>query len=203
MLDPPPAVAVACTVIPDGLRCASAVLAEHDVRLIVAGLDLPCPLDLRYPNPETLGPDRWLAAWAAYREFGASVVVDCGTAVTVDIVTGTGVFLGGAIAPGAATLARGLSDAVPSLPTPDPARPVSGVPVTSVDAVGAGVRLGFCGAVERLVLDLEQAGGVEGAARVLTGGEAEVYLSYGRLAFVHVPDLVHRGLAALWAEREG
>ena len=129
LLDPPPAAAVACTVIPDGLRCASAVLAEHDVRLMVAGLDLPCPLDLRYPNPETLGPDRWLAAWAAYREFGASVVVDCGTAVTVDIVTGTGVFLGGAIAPGAATLARGLSDAVPSLPTPDPARPVSGVPV--------------------------------------------------------------------------
>ena len=202
LLQPRPLVAVACTVLPDGLRAVAAVLAEHEVPLLIAGQDLACPLELRYPDPSTLGPDRWVAAWAAHRQFGACVVVDCGTALTVDVVTEAGAFLGGAIAPGAGTSARGLSAAVPSLPAPDPSRALAGVPVTSTDAVGAGVSWGFCGAVERLVQEIERAGDVRGATRVLTGGEAEDYLRHGRLEFEHVPDLVHRGLAALWEARE-
>lgn len=203
MLDPRPAVAVGCSVVADGLAAAAAVLAEVGIPLAVAGRDLPCPLEVRYPDPATLGVDRWVAAWAAFAEFGASVVVDCGTAVTVDLVDAEGVFLGGAIAPGAETMARGLGAAAPSLPPAAPDPDVTAVPVTSADAVGVGLALGFCGAVERLVGQLAAAGGLRGASRVLTGGGAEVYLRHGSLEFRHVPDLVHRGLWRLWQERGG
>jgi type III pantothenate kinase len=192
---------VGSSVVPDGLAAAAQELALASVRLELVGRDLQCPLRLDYDTPATLGADRWLGALAAHRRFGRSIVVDCGSATTVNLVDHDGTFRGGAIAPGLGALAAGMAQRTPNLP---PARPecAAATPMparSSAAAVDLGVLLAFCGAVERLVAE------AMGAARgpctvVLTGGHAEDYLRRGRLRPVHEPDLVHQGLAVLAAE---
>ncbi len=63
-----------------------------------------------YTHPDQLGIDRWLAIIAAYQQVrGAVLVVNCGTAVTIDAVNGTGKHLGGLILPGVFTMWEGLN----------------------------------------------------------------------------------------------
>lgn len=68
-----------------------------------------------YPKPEKLGVDRWLAMFAAYYHYTAPVcVVDCGTAITLDVIDQQGQHLGGMIMPGLTlmqqSLKRGTAD---------------------------------------------------------------------------------------------
>jgi type III pantothenate kinase len=73
--------------------------------------------NIRYRNPEKLGIDRLVNAYAACRLFGGpALVVDIGTAVTWDAVSAQGEFLGGAIAPGPGTMARTLKEHTAALP---------------------------------------------------------------------------------------
>ncbi|MBL8732403.1 MAG: type III pantothenate kinase [Planctomycetes bacterium] len=165
-------------------------------RCLVAGIDVPCPLPLHYDTPATLGCDRWLGALAAHRRFGRAIVVDCGSATTVNVVAADGTFRGGSIAPGLRAMVAGMAAVTPALPaarldaTPEvPAR-------SSQSAVDAGVLLGYCGLVERLVAEhLRVAGGP--ATVVVTGGNAARLLSQTRLRPQHVPELVHEGLLHL------
>lgn len=165
-----------------------------DVRC--AGSDLPCPLPLDYETPHTLGADRWVGALAAHRQFGRSIVVDCGSATTVNLVEGDGTFRGGAIAPGLRAMVAGLAAVTPALPAPDlEVEPVV-PPRATQAAVDAGVLLGYRGLVERLVADTLRA--ARGPATVVvTGGNASRLLRGTRLRAQHVPDLVHRGLQLL------
>ena len=187
--------AVASTVVAGGLDVLADLLLRRGVRLELAGRELPCPLALAYPEPATLGSDRWVAALGAWRLAGAAIVVQCGTAVTTDAVDATGRFLGGAIAPGLHAMARGLAASVPRLPLYVGERDAAVPAVTSQDCVDAGVGLAFCGAIERLVADL--VGVLPAAALLITGGAAPTYLRRGHLAFTHVPDLLHQGLRCL------
>ena len=180
------------------------LLAAKDIPLQLAGPDLACPLRLDYQDPEGLGDDRWVAALAAHDRFGDACVVDLGSAVTVDLVesdseVGEVVFRGGAIAPGLGAMARGLADSAPGLPVADREAPLALPAKSSRGSVDGGVGLGFCGLVERLVADVLAAAAGRPAV-VLTGGDAERYLHYGRLRVEHVPDLVHQGLALLGAD---
>ncbi|MGE3172959.1 MAG: type III pantothenate kinase [Planctomycetota bacterium] len=196
-----PARCVAVSVVPGGLDGAERALAGLGVSVLRVGRELRCPLPLDYDTPETLGADRWLGALAAHRSYGRAVVVDCGTATTVNLVEDDGAFRGGAIAPGLDAILAGMSRVTPNLPAADPDGAWAMPPRSSAQAVHAGAVLAFCGAVERLVADtLRVARGP--CAVVLTGGRAEVYLRHGRLRPRHEPDLVHQGLRRL-AEEAG
>ena len=192
-----PAVCVGVTVVRGGLECAEASLRALGLRLQLADRDIRCPLRLDYRTPQTLGADRWVAAVAAHRRIGsATVVVDCGSATTVDFVAADGTFCGGAIAPGLPAMVEGMQQVTPQLPKGDPAGSVAIPSPSTTVAVHTGLAMSFCGAVERLVADT-LASCSASAAVVLTGGHAEHYLSHGRLQVDHVPDLVHRGLASI------
>lgn len=192
----PPGLCIAVTVVADGLDGLAAWLGARAIPLRVAGRDLSCPLPLDYATVATLGPDRWVGALAAHRRYGRSVVVDCGSATTVNVVEADGTFRGGAIAPGLRAFVAGLAAVTPVLPVPaldaEPAMPGR----SSQDSVDAGVLLGYCGLVERLVAEALRV--ARGPARlVLTGGNAERLLRHTRLRGVHVDDLVHQGLRHL------
>ncbi len=189
-----PSRCAASTVVPGGLAPVFAVLGDL-VR--VAGRDLPCPLRLAYPDPTTLGVDRWVAAVAARARHGNAVVVDCGTAVTVDLVTADGRHLGGAIGAGLGTTARALARSAPTLPGFDGARPSALPAITSADAVRAGIGTGFAHLVRGLVRDCVEAADLGSAARILTGGDAELAASFLGDGFVVESDLVHAGLRCL------
>ena len=142
-----------------------------------------------YDDPSQLGCDRWLAALAAHRQVctegdgEAVVVVDAGTAVTVDLVV-RGRFLGGAILPGIATMIRVLDRETGRirLETPVPAPGGNGdtggglpspLATNSDDAVRAGACHAVCGGIDRCIDGLRSRGGLDGPVPVLvTGGDA-------------------------------
>jgi type III pantothenate kinase len=189
---------VGVSVVPGGLDGAGAQLLAAGLSLELACRDLPCPLPLDYETPATLGADRWLGALAAHRRFGRAVVVDCGSATTVNLVEQDGTFRGGPIAPGLRAIVQGMAAVTPHLPPAQPREAVPWPPRSSAAAVHTGALLAFCGAVERLVAEaLRSARGP--ATVVLTGGHADDYRSAGRLQPEYVPDLVHQGLCVLAA----
>src|SRR5262249_54410359 len=125
----------AASVVPGGLDAAARELGRLGVALAIAGRELPCPLRLAYATPQTLGADRWLGALAAHRSVGRAVTVDCGSAVTVNLVEDDGTFRGGAIAPGLRALVQGMAAVTPHLPAAEPGHAVAVPPRSSADAV--------------------------------------------------------------------
>lgn len=158
--------------------------------------DLPLQIDL--PQPEKVGIDRLAAAAAANRLRSPgrpAVVVDCGTAVTVDLLSENGVYLGGAILPGAPLMAKALADGTSKLPqiaALERGMPPAMPGTATAEAIAVGIGWGFRGAVSRLVAEGRRA--LKGDAEVvLTGG----WRSAVREEFPGVkemPDLVLEGV---------
>ncbi len=115
---PEPRKLVAASVNPAALKALEAAAAEalgQDV--LVVGRDLPLPIETDLPDPRLVGVDRLCCAVAAYDRLGtACVVADFGTAITIDCVNDSGVFLGGAILPGLDLAADSLHEHTAQLP---------------------------------------------------------------------------------------
>ena len=104
-----------------------------------------------YQNPGQLGVDRWLAMVAAWNRFkSAMVVVDCGTAITIDLVDDHGHFHGGIIFPGEKVLAGVFESKVVHLDQPDVAE-ASFPPRNTADAIGLGVKWAAVAVVEKFL----------------------------------------------------
>ncbi|MBF0254510.1 MAG: type III pantothenate kinase [Candidatus Omnitrophica bacterium] len=109
---------VICSVVPQKNRVLRAHLKSRCGGGVgVLGKDLPIPIRNRTSKPSQVGADRLVNALAAYRRVGrALVVVDFGTAVTFDVVSGRGEYLGGAIAPGIELTLKALAEKTALLP---------------------------------------------------------------------------------------
>ena len=165
---------------------------------LLAGRDFGIPLAIaeRMPRPEQIGTDRLLAALGAWRRYGrAAVVVDVGTAITVDSVDGGGVFQGGAILAGPATAAWSLRARTAALPEVAVAGAVEPVGRDTEGAIRAGLVYGAAAAIDRLVeeqLKLLP----EGAVTVATGGGYGALRRHLRMSAEYVGELVLEGLVA-------
>jgi type III pantothenate kinase len=124
--------------------------------LTVAGADR-IPLLTALPRPDLTGPDRLLAAWAASVLHGRPVVVvDLGTATTVDAVDADGFFLGGAILPGLGLAARALAEGTARLPRVELELPDDAIGVDTAAALQSGIVIGHLGAVRELVTRMRE-----------------------------------------------
>ncbi len=159
-------------------------------------------IDVAVENPEAVGVDRLLAAGAAFRQVGGSViVVDVGTALTVDLVSAGGCFMGGTISPGLKAMAKALATGTSLLPQVDLAAPATAVGRDTQECIRAGVVFGAAGAVDRVVEELRDA--TDGAPRVvLTGGDAPVLSPYLKSPHDFQPDLVLHGLVYAFRNRK-
>ncbi len=160
------------------------------------GEDVPVPIATRlHPDAKT-GIDRLLVALAAHRVLEqACIVVDAGTAITVDFVDGEGCFVGGAIAPGVRMALLALQEGTDALPglTFDPP---SGSPFggNTEEAMQRGVFFGARGLVRLLVERYAEAYGAYPPI-IATGGDAEALFAEDELVDRVVPDLLMRGIA--------
>lgn len=149
----------------------------------------------RYARPEQLGADRWAALIGARAlTDDACVVVDCGTAVTLDALNASGEFIGGVIAPGLKLARASLAHATPALNVA-PGDADSCLARATADAIAAGTRYGIAGAIERIVREFEHALGP--AALIITGGDAPLFAPLLEHPVRHEPDLVLHGLARI------
>jgi len=140
------------------------------------GRDISAPMKNLTENPAEVGADRLANAAAAYHLKGrAVIIVDIGTAITVDLVTEGGEFAGGAIAPGPGTAARALFEGTAQLPRVDIERPASVLGRSTTSALKSGLYFGFCGLIDGLVSGIEGEAGGAVATVIATGGLAGVF----------------------------
>lgn len=126
--------------------------AAAGLRLAFVPRDIPYPIPVRLPRPDLAGPDRILAVAAALEDAaGPQVVVNAGTAVTVDLATPAEGFLGGAILPGLRLMAGALHSGTSRLPLVDPSPLDDPLGTGTEEAIRAGVFLGWIGAVREVV----------------------------------------------------
>jgi type III pantothenate kinase len=95
-----------------------------DQNILLVGRDIPLFIKMAVENPESVGSDRLLTAWAAYSVVEDAVVIsDFGTATTIDCVNHQGIFLGGVIMPGLGLAAWSLGEYTEALPKVKPELP--------------------------------------------------------------------------------
>lgn len=173
-IDPPTCV-VAAVDPAVGDRLIEGVLerATHNLRRLTSA---DIAMETRLERPDLVGVDRLINAAAARRVVGAAtpvLVIDAGTAITIDLTSGQGVFEGGAILPGPHTAAAALSQATLRLPQIEVERHRAPSPVgrSTEEAIAAGIYWGTVGAI-RQVVDRTTADLSEPPVVLLTGGDA-------------------------------
>lgn len=165
--------------------------------------DIPLPMPLALDTDAEVGVDRVCSASAAFERVGeACAIASFGSAITIDLVSAEGTFLGGTILPGlqmACDALHGFTDALPRV-TPEAPRGVWGR--TTRDAIVNGVVYGAVGAlrevVERYATELKR-----WPPLVATGGNAALVASQADFVDYLVPDLCLMGVALAYRRASG
>jgi type III pantothenate kinase len=170
---------------------------EDQITLLASG-DLPLEVDV--PRPDMVGIDRLLAAVAANRIRNAdrpAVIVDLGTAVTVDLVSTDGVFQGGAILPGIEMAARALhdyTDLLPRIEMSELSEPPEPLGKATEPAMRSGLYWGAVGAVRELTSQMIADASIE-PEFLVTGGAGPMVAKLLSDSAHHVPHLTLAGIA--------
>ncbi len=197
LLDPPAGVHIASVIQSERLTPLSQWIATHwNVNPVFArtrGAELG--ITNGYRQPEQLGVDRWLGLLAARTHSRSSpfLMVDCGTATTLDAVDATGRHLGGVILPGLRLFRRCLQ-ANTDLPTMEDEAMQDGFATDTAKGIAAGAMLATTAAIEAMLDKVRDQCG-DGARCILTGGFASQVAPHLKSAPVLVPNLILQGLA--------
>jgi type III pantothenate kinase len=148
-----------------------------------------------YPKPNSIGPDRLANAVAARHHFGApSVVVDFGTAVTFDVVSRKGDYVGGIIAPGLAAMTDYLHDKTALLPKIKIREINSAIGKSTEQAMLVGAVHGYRGLVRELIVELKRELKTKRLPVIATGGYAKLIAAKLPEISAVEPDLTLEGL---------
>ena len=176
------------------------------LRAMVVGPGLDLGLTVAMRNPDEVGADRLVNAVAAFHAYeGPLLVLDFGTATTVDAVSADGVYLGGAIAPGVAISMEALFSRTARLPRIDMEPPDSPIGDSTLQAMRSGIYYGTLGGTRELCVRI----GAELRRRdgrkpklIATGGLSH-WLPAGELGITAVvPDLTLNGLSLIWERNQ-
>ncbi|GEL17452.1 type III pantothenate kinase [Pseudonocardia asaccharolytica] len=173
---------------------------------VVVGPGVRTGVPLLVDNPREVGADRVVNTLAAHRLFGtACIVVDFGTSTNIDVVSGRGEFLGGALAPGIEISLEALATRAAALRTVELVRPRSVIGKNTVECLQSGVLYGFAGQVDGLVgRILDELGPKAGPVTVLaTGGLAPLMEGESSTITQFVPDLTLIGLRLTYLRNIG
>ena len=174
----------------DGLLDATGTTA------LIVGPESPLPIRLDVDEPATVGADRVVNTLAASRLFRVdTIVVDFGTATTLDCITKDGRFLGGIIAPGVKTAGENLVRKAAKLSATELHPPARALGKRSDECIRAGLVYGTADAVDGMVRRLKAEWPTREVPRVIaTGGYAALIAKHStEIEEVH-PDLTLQGL---------
>ncbi|MEO0965638.1 MAG: type III pantothenate kinase [Planctomycetota bacterium] len=156
--------------------------------------DVNIPVGRQLDREAIVGEDRLLNAAAAYDTLKqACMVIDAGTAITLDFVDGAGTFHGGAIAPGAQLMLDALDHRFPQLPAIEFAKPEEPIGHNTTQAMLSGTFHGTRGMARELLEQFAEATG-QFPTVVATGGDADLLFREWDLIDRLVPDLTLLGL---------
>lgn len=176
----------------------AACVAQNWLPQFITARATQCGVRNGYEQPAQLGSDRWAALIAAWHQVGgACLVVNCGTATTIDALSPQGEFLGGLIVPGVDLMQRSLIAATAQLQ--EGGGDYASFPCNTADALFSGAVHANCGAIERQYALLNHAD----APVVLSGGSAgqlQELLRHLNLPMRMVDNLVLQGLLLIAQE---
>ncbi len=164
-----------CSVVPQQSEILISRITElTDAPIFEVNSHADSPIQLNYTPAENLGPDRLAAACAAWYPGGTSqIIIDAGTAITIDVVRADGAFLGGVIMPGPTLSNRALADYTAKLPDVSLTPPEGAFGTSTVEALQHGLIYGMIdgvlGTIARIERFLDSS-----SAITLTGGWHQV-----------------------------
>ena len=183
---------------PEWTEMASRYLG-HDMPVVGPGVKTGMPI--RLDNPRELGADRLVNAVAAFEQAGGPVVViDFGTAITFDVASAEGEYVGGIIAPGIEISMEALTQRAAALPKIDLTPPRSLIGKGTVDAIRSGVIYGFASMVDGIVARLREELGP--ARTIATGGLAGVIAPHCGSIDAIDDLLTLKGLKLIWERNQ-
>lgn len=161
--------------------------------------DIPMPVRIDYPVPKSIGADRLANACGGVTRYGAPLIVaDFGTALTFDIVSAEGAYIGGVIAPGLPLMADYLYEKTALLPRIQLGGYCPAIGRSTKGAMKIGARIGYRGIVRETVAYIRQS--LEASPHLCaTGGYARWALNGLDLPFHLDPDLTLFGLGCIFS----
>ncbi|GAB4178037.1 MAG: type III pantothenate kinase [Terrimicrobiaceae bacterium] len=162
---------ILCSVVPTVTR---RLMKGIPGRVLLVGAEQCGGLAVDYPSPNSIGADRLANALACVELYGApSIVVDFGTAVTFDVISAEGAYVGGVIAPGLNLMAEYLHSRTALLPLLKLRRPMGVVGKSTEEAMLSGAVHGYRGLVTGILDRItEECFGGKRPVVVATGGDA-------------------------------
>jgi type III pantothenate kinase len=171
------AIITSCVVPPMVSVAQELALKFFKLEPLMVGPGIRTGMPILYDSPKDVGADRIVNGIAAYEKYhNACIVVDFGTATTVDFISNKGEYVGGAIAPGLLISLEALVQRASKLPRIEIVKPREIVGKNTVQSIQAGIFYGYVGLVEGIVRRIQNENAAD--ARVIaTGGLAPLIAS--------------------------
>lgn len=170
---------IICSVVPKVLTILKETVKRlFKEKILILGENLEVPIKNLYHNPKQVGQDRLVNAFAGYTLYGGPlIVIDFGTAITFDLVSSKGEYLGGIIAPGIEISLEALWQRTALLPHVELAKPKGLIGKDTINSIRSGIFYGFSGLCDGLVKRLKEELG-RNTKVIATGGQAEIIATY-------------------------
>ena len=157
-----------------------------------------------YDSPREVGADRIVDSVAVYNKYGGpSIIVDMGTAITFDVVTSDGRYLGGSIAPGIRLAQDGLFRNTAQLPKIELKNPTTAIATTTPESINAGIVYGYIGLIDGIInqiqTELRDKYNVTSKINIIaTGGYSELISYESKYINIIEKDLMLDGLKLVY-----
>ena len=197
-----PDAAIVCSVVPSVYEFLRKIIVKKcTLELLVLKPGVPLKLKNLTNQPEKVGADRIASAYGAWQIYGApAIVVDLGSAITVDAVSANAEFLGGIIAPGPGLLANSLAGNTAQLPEIELQMPENILGRDTASAIQSGCTYGTVGMVKYLIEQLMDELSFDKETKIVfCGGWLELLKSqFTYQNAVFDPDITLKGLQKIY-----
>jgi type III pantothenate kinase len=177
------------------------VAKNLDVDPVVVGPGVKTGLSIRYDNPREVGADRIANGAAVFDLYGGpSIVVDFGTATTLDAVSGNCEYLGGSISPGVEVSLDALVGKAAALSAVELTEPRNVIGKNTGESIRSGVLYGYAAQVDGLVARFQEEIGE--CTVIATGGLAGMIAPHTKVVDEVEPWLTLHGLRLIWQKNQ-
>ena len=193
---------VVCSVVPRALKgVEEPVKTVFGSKAFVIGRDIVVPVKNRYKNPEQVGRDRLVCAYAAMKLYGVpAIIIDLGTAITLDVVSKKKEYEGGIIVPGIRLSAESLYKKTALLPRIDIHKPPALIGRDTESSILSGIFNGYGVMLQGLIKELTKEIGTKPKV-IVTGGYASLMKNFiHRKIDVVDKNLVFNGMYLLYQD---